>query len=29
MFWVIDPHASIGRLTAQQALVARLNPAVK
>ncbi len=29
MFWVIDPSESIGRLTAQQSHIARLNPAVK
>jgi hypothetical protein len=29
MFWVIDPGFSVGRLSAQQAHIARLNPAVK
>jgi len=29
MFWMLDPAYSVGRLTAQQALVMRVNPAVK
>jgi hypothetical protein len=29
MFWVIDPGVSVGRLSAQQSHIARLNPAVK
>jgi hypothetical protein len=29
MFWVLDPGASVGLLTSEQGMVARVNPAVK